>query len=42
MFVAICGGAAAVGSWFTASSVKTWYPRLVYRLVGEDVVPAIG
>jgi translocator protein len=29
MFVAICGGAAAVGSWFTASSVKTWYPRLI-------------
>ena len=28
VFVAICFGVAAVGEWFTASSVKTWYPRL--------------
>ena len=27
--VAICFGAAAVGGWFTASSVKTWYPGLL-------------
>jgi len=29
VFVAICFGAAAVGSFFTASSVKTWYPGLL-------------
>ncbi|HTT23611.1 MAG TPA: TspO/MBR family protein [Candidatus Sulfotelmatobacter sp.] len=29
VFVAICFGAAAVGGWFTDSSVKTWYPRLM-------------
>lgn len=29
LFVAICFGAAAVGGWFTASSVKTWYPELL-------------
>ena len=28
-FVAICFGAAAVGGWFTDSSVKTWYPGLM-------------
>jgi tryptophan-rich sensory protein len=29
VFVAICFGAAAVGAWFTNSSVKTWYPGLL-------------
>jgi benzodiazapine receptor len=29
VFVAICCGAAAMGAWFTDSSVKTWYPGLV-------------
>jgi len=29
VFVAICFGAASVGQWFTASSVKTWYPGLL-------------
>jgi len=29
VFVAICFGAAAVGSFFTASSVKTWYRGLL-------------
>lgn len=29
VFVAICFGAAAVGGWFTNSSVKSWYPRLL-------------
>ena len=29
VFVAICFGAAAVGGWFTDSSVKTWYPGLL-------------
>ena len=29
LFVAICFGAAAVGNFFTASSVKTWYPGLL-------------
>ena len=29
MFVGICFGAAAIGEWFTASSVKTWYPGLL-------------
>jgi len=29
VFVAICFGAAAVGGWFTDSSVKTWYPALL-------------
>jgi tryptophan-rich sensory protein len=29
VFVAICFGAAAVGGWFTNSSVKTWYPGLL-------------
>jgi translocator protein len=29
VFVAICFGSAAVGSFFTASSVKTWYPGLM-------------
>lgn len=29
LIVAICFGAAAIGSVFTASSVKTWYPGLV-------------
>ena len=29
VFVALCFGAAAVGSIFTASSVKTWYPMLL-------------
>jgi translocator protein len=28
-FVALCFVAAAIGGCFTASSVKTWYPRLV-------------
>jgi len=28
VFVVICFGAAAVGGWFTDSSVKTWYPTL--------------
>lgn len=28
-FVAICFGAAAVGGWFTGTSVKTWYPGLL-------------
>ena len=29
IFVGICFGAAAVAGWFTASSVKTWYPGLL-------------
>lgn len=29
VFVAICFSAAGVGSYFTRSSVKTWYPRLL-------------
>ena len=29
VFAAICFAAAAIGSLFTASSVKTWYPALV-------------
>ena len=29
VFVAVCFVAAAVGSWFTAGSVKTWYPSLL-------------
>jgi benzodiazapine receptor len=29
VFVALCFGAAAIGSVFTASSVKTWYPELL-------------
>jgi translocator protein len=29
VFLAICFGAAAIGSFFTASSVKTWYPGLL-------------
>ena len=29
LFVAICFAAAAVGGWFTGSSVKTWYPELL-------------
>ena len=29
VFVAICFLAAAIGSWFTAASVKSWYPGLV-------------
>ena len=29
IFVVICFGAAAVGSLFTASSVRTWYPGLL-------------
>jgi translocator protein len=29
VFVAICFLAAAIGSWFTAGSVKTWYPTLL-------------
>lgn len=29
VFVTICFGAAAVGGWFTDSSVKTWYPGLL-------------
>ena len=29
VFVAITFGAAAVGGWFTGSSVKTWYPGLL-------------
>lgn len=28
-FVAITFGAAAIGGWFTGSSVKTWYPGLL-------------
>ena len=28
VFLAICFLAAAIGSWFTADSVKTWYPTL--------------
>ena len=28
VFVALCFGDAAVGGWFTDSSVKTWYPEL--------------
>ncbi len=29
VFVAICFLAAAIGSWCTAGSVKTWYPALL-------------
>jgi tryptophan-rich sensory protein len=29
VFVAICFGAAAIGGWFTGSSVKIWYPGLL-------------
>lgn len=29
VFVVICFGAAVVGGWFTHSSVRTWYPRLL-------------
>ena len=29
VFIAISFGAAAVGGWFTDSSVKTWYPGLL-------------
>lgn len=29
VLVAICFLAAAIGSWFTAGSVKSWYPGLV-------------
>ncbi len=29
VFVAITFGAAAVGGWFTGSSVRTWYPGLL-------------
>jgi translocator protein len=29
VFVAICLLAGAIGSWFTAASVKSWYPTLV-------------
>ncbi len=28
-FIAICFLVAAIGSWFTAASVKTWYPTLL-------------
>ena len=28
VLVAVCFGAAAVGAWFTDSSVRTWYPGL--------------
>jgi len=28
-FVAMCFLAAAIGSWFTAGSVKSWYPTLL-------------
>lgn len=28
-FIAICFLAAAIGSWFTAASVKPWYPTLM-------------
>src|SRR5512146_33513 len=28
VFLAVCFLAAAIGSWFTADSVKTWYPTL--------------
>ncbi len=28
-FVAICFLAAVIGSWFTAASVKSWYPTLL-------------
>lgn len=28
-FIGICFGAAAIGSWFTAGSVKSWYPTLL-------------
>ncbi len=28
IFVGICFLAAAIGAWFTASSVKSWYPML--------------
>ncbi len=29
VFIGICFVAAAIGSWFTAGSVKTWYPTLL-------------
>jgi translocator protein len=29
VFVTLCFGAAALGGWFTGSSVKTWYPGLL-------------
>ena len=29
VWIGICFVAAAIGSWFTAPSVKTWYPTLV-------------
>ncbi len=29
VFVGICFVAAAIGSWFTVASVKTWYPTLL-------------
>ncbi len=29
VFIAICFAAAAIGSWFTAASVKSWYPMLM-------------
>ena len=29
VFVAVCFVAAAIGSWFTAASVKSWYPTLL-------------
>lgn len=29
VFVAICFIAAAIGAWFTAGSVKSWYPALL-------------
>ncbi len=29
VFVAICFLAAGIGSWFTAASVKSWYPGLM-------------
>ena len=28
-FIASCFGAAAIGAWFTAASVKSWYPSLM-------------
>ena len=29
LFVAVCFGAATLGGWVTASTVKTWYPSLL-------------
>ncbi len=29
VFIAVCFLAAGIGSWFTAASVKSWYPTLI-------------